>query len=157
MLEQGSVCEWGLACWDIVFQLWKSIHAPEIGHLIRKDIARYKRADMKYHSCEVHFLLLLHQFSRKHGVHEAIPVPAIYYCSSKIFRRFAWDFSKIMLCAPSLPIIQNLEVQTMRLWRVSCVPVSFFSGSQLTQWQFCMALPRKQDHYFLLFLLLRRF
>lgn len=66
---------------------------------------------MKYHSCEVHFLLLLHQFSRKHSVHETVALTAIYYCSSKIFRRFACDFNKIMLCVPSLPTIQNLEIQ----------------------------------------------
>lgn len=31
----------------------KSIPAPEIGHLTRKDIARYKRADMKSHFSDI--------------------------------------------------------------------------------------------------------
>jgi hypothetical protein len=31
----------------------KSIPAPAIGHLTRKDIARYKRADMKSHFSDI--------------------------------------------------------------------------------------------------------
>ena len=33
----------------------KSIPAPEIGYLTRKDIARYKKADMKYYFSKVFF------------------------------------------------------------------------------------------------------
>ena len=40
----------------------KSIPVPEIGYLTRKDIARYKKADMKYYFSKVFFfLILLHQ------------------------------------------------------------------------------------------------
>lgn len=37
----------------------KSIPAPEIGYLTRKDIARYKKADMKYYFSKVFFFFFL--------------------------------------------------------------------------------------------------
>lgn len=53
--------------WDVVgkgealYCSWKkkSIPAPEIGYLTRKDIARYKRADMKYYFAEGFFFFFL--------------------------------------------------------------------------------------------------
>lgn len=37
----------------------KSIPVPEIGYLTRKDIARYKKADMKYYFSKVFFFFNL--------------------------------------------------------------------------------------------------
>lgn len=47
---EALYCSWG--------KKKKSISAPEIGYLTRKDIARYKKADMKYYFSKVLFLFL---------------------------------------------------------------------------------------------------
>ena len=41
----------------------KSISAPEIGYLTRKDIERYKKADMKYYFSKVLFLFFFFFFN----------------------------------------------------------------------------------------------
>lgn len=55
----GTVRMWWVRVKHCTVAGRKSIPAPEIGYLTRKDIARYKRADMKYYFYEVYFFNLI--------------------------------------------------------------------------------------------------
>lgn len=52
----GTVRMWWVRMKHCTVAGKKSISAPEIGYLTRKDIVRYKRADMKYYFSKVYFV-----------------------------------------------------------------------------------------------------